>query len=169
MILKTTQKAASMTLVSRFLMARRLGLLIVVSHITLALFLLLLAATERDAHDKETLWELFRISVPLTGAYFASVLYWFTAKPGEEEMAATVDRTAAFGITFVFVAFVLALFAIPLVYTFYNPFTPELAKNIYTGIELIFGAGIGGMARVLFPQSPEATGGKGAGKDVPAE
>ena len=153
MALKTTTRKGNLTLVSRFLLARRIGLMIVVTHVALGLLLVWLGSTLRDAHDRDVMWELLRISVPLTSAYFAAVLYWFTAKPGKEELEATVDTTAAMGIYFVFTAFVVSLFAIPLIYIWNNPFTPALAKNIYTAIELIFGAGIGGMARVLFPQA----------------
>lgn len=135
---------------SRFLFARRIGLAIVVSHVVLVLMLAGLAVIETEEHKQEGLWTLFQISVPLTAAYFTSVLVWFTVTPSKEELGGKIDSIAATGIGLAFIAFLVALFIIPIAYIFYGGFVIETAKVFYSSLELAFGSGLGFVARELF-------------------
>lgn len=98
--------------------------------------------------------ELLRISLPITAAYFTSILAWMAVADGVDDTRLIGWQSkVAFSVS-VYVMFFMLLF-VPVHIWYDRSVNIDLSKNFYAIVELIFGGAMGVIGRDFFGHNPE--------------
>jgi len=149
---------------TRITFGKRMGLLLVLGHLLVSLMIVGLAVwiSSNGAAHRDAMFDLLKISVPVTTAYATTVLTWVGAigTSTERQSRRKMDRTEAWMYGVVIGAFILCLLAVPILLAT-QATSPardmveisRAATTYFAAIELIFGTIMAIIMRTLFSQA----------------